>query len=251
MRRLSQQPGASLGWWVAAPALCLLAGVLFAVTHNTADGYDLRGGRTTELSGLVRDADARVGAAEHHLADLRAQLREAESAAGGSDQRVRDLQQRADKLGPAAGLTGLAGGGLTVTLTDAPRGPDGRYPAGANPNDLVVHQQDLQSVLNALWTGGAEAVSVADQRLVSTSAPRCVGNTLLLHGRTYSPPYVIRAIGDPDRMAAALDAEPGVRVFRQYVQTFGLGYRVERSDDIRVPGYPGTPRLDNAQEVPR
>ena len=29
-----------------------------------------------------------------------------------------------------------------------------------------------------------------------TSAPRCVGNTLLLNGRTYSPPYVVTAIGD-------------------------------------------------------
>ncbi|SHE64266.1 DUF881 domain-containing protein [Streptoalloteichus hindustanus] len=250
MRRPSPPRGVRTGWRIAAPAVCLLAGLLFAVSHNAADGYDLRGGRTTELSGLVRDADARVGAAEQRLGELRAQLRQ-EEAASGADQRVAEARRRADGLSPVVGLTPLRGAGLRVTLTDAPRGPDGRYPSGAKPNDLVVHQQDLQSALNALWGGGAEAISVADQRLTSTSAPRCVGNTLLLHGRTYSPPYVINAIGDPDRMTAALEAEPGVRVFRQYVQTFGLGYRVERVDDLRVPGYTGSLRLDDAQEVPR
>ena len=35
-----------------------------------------------------------------------------------------------------------------------------------------------------------------DQRLIATSAVRCVGNTLLLQGRTYSPPFVVTAIGD-------------------------------------------------------
>src|SRR3712207_2320199 len=60
----------------------------------------------------------------------------------------------------------------------------------------------VQSVLNGLWAGGAEAVAVQDQRLVTTSAARCIGNTLLLAGRTYSPPYVITAIGDPARLQA-------------------------------------------------
>ncbi len=58
-----------------------------------------------------------------------------------------------------------------------------------SPDDLVVHQQDVQAVVNALWAGGADAVQVMDQRLLSTSAVRCVGNTLLLNGRVYSPPY--------------------------------------------------------------
>jgi uncharacterized protein YlxW (UPF0749 family) len=239
------------GWRIAVPVVCLLAGLLFAVSRNTADGYDLRGGRTTELSGLVRDAEARVAAAELRLAELRAGAERMEAAAAGSDDGVRAARDRAAALGPAVGLTALTGPGLTVTLTDAPRGPDGRYPDGVEPDALVVHQQDMQSVLNALWAGGAEAVAVAGQRVLTTSALRCIGNTLLLHGRTYSPPYRIDAIGDPDRMRAALDDEPGVAVFRQYVQTYGLGYRVQRSGTIGVPAYTGSLGLTNLEEVPR
>lgn len=218
----------------------MLAGLLFAVSANTSAGYDLRGGRTTELSALVREAEARVAAGQERLADLRGQLDGLESSAAGSDERVRTVRAQASALGGPVGLTGLEGPGLTVTLTDAPRGPDGHYPTGVEPDALVVHQQDLQSVLNALWAGGAEAVAVADQRIVATSAVRCIGNTLLLHGRTYSPPYRISAIGDPVRLRAALDAEPGVAVFRQYVQTYGLGYRVERLGALRIPAYTGS-----------
>lgn len=239
------------GWRAAVPVVCLLAGMLFAASRNAAGGYDLRGGRTTELSGLVRAAEARVAAAEEHLTDLRAEAERLEAAGAGTDERVRSAREAADALAPAVGLTELVGPGLTVTLTDAQRGPDGRYPAGVEPDALVVHQQDMQSVLNALWAGGAEAVAVAGQRVLTTSAVRCVGNTLLLHGHTYSPPYEIMAIGDPDRMRAALDAEPGVAVFRQYVETYGLGYRVQRSSALHVQAYTGSLGLTSLQEVPR
>jgi uncharacterized protein YlxW (UPF0749 family) len=239
------------GWRIAVPAVCLLAGVLFAASRTAADGYDLRGGRTTELSGLVRAAESRVAAAEARLAASRARAERLEAAEAGSDARVRAARDMANTLAPAVGLTELAGPGLIVTLTDAPRGPDGHYPVGVEPDALVVHQQDMQSVLNALWAGGAEAIAVAGQRILTTSALRCVGNTLLLHGRTYSPPYQISAIGQPDRMRAALDAEPGVAVFRQYVQRYGLGYRVQRSSNVRIPAYTASLGLTSLQEVPR
>ena len=96
----------------------------------------------------------------------------------------------------------MHGPGLIVTLTDAQRDADGRFPRDASPDDLVVHQQDIQAVLNALWSAGAEAIQMQDQRIIATSAPRCVGNTLLLNGRTYSPPYTITAIGDVAAMQA-------------------------------------------------
>ncbi|GAA3158378.1 hypothetical protein GCM10020255_040180 [Rhodococcus baikonurensis] len=87
--------------------------------------------------------------------------------------------------------------------------------------------------------GGAEAVGMQDQRIISTSAPRCIGNTLLLHGRTYSPPYVMSAIGDVARLEAALAAEPGIRIYKQYATRFGLGYTQATPSQITVPAYTG------------
>src|ERR1700733_9024519 len=68
-------------------------------------------------------------------------------------------------------------------------------------------------------------------------APRCVGNTLLLNGRTYSPPYTITAIGDATAMQVSLAAAPLVILYKQYVVRFGLGYTEQVTPDVRVVGY--------------
>src|SRR5205814_4741992 len=101
------------------------------------------------------------------------------------------LDTQLQNAGLAAGLVAMRGPGLKVTLDDSKRV---KAPTG-NVNDLVIHSQDVQAVVNALWRAGAEAIAINGQRLVSTSAVLCVGNTLLLNGTVHSPPYVVVAIG--------------------------------------------------------
>jgi uncharacterized protein YlxW (UPF0749 family) len=110
-----------------------------------------------------------------------------------------------------------------VTLEDSSAS---NSPTG-DPNDLVIHEQDIQTVVNALWAAGAEALSVNGERLTSTSAVRCAGNTLLLHGEVHSPPYEIRAIGDPDALAATLPRQAGMGRLLEDVRAFGLGLEIE------------------------
>ena len=238
-------------WRVAVPMVCLLAGLLLATTREAAHGGELRSSGDTRLSDLVRSARADASTAEATRTRLRDEVESAQQRAGDSDGAVADALAAMKALQPDAGLTALRGPGLTVTLTDAPRTATGQYASDAAPDDLVVHQQDLQSVLNAMWAGGAEAVMVQDQRIVATSAPRCIGNTLLLHGRTYSPPYAVSAIGNADSLQNALSSERGVAIYRQYVTRFGLGYRVQTSNVVTVPAYSGSLTLKNATEIPR
>jgi uncharacterized protein YlxW (UPF0749 family) len=86
-----------------------------------------------------------------------------------------------------------------------------------------------------------------DQRVISTSAVRCVGNTLILQGRVYSPPFVITAIGDPAQMQRALDANGDVKIYRQYVKEFQLGYELDVHRTVSLPAYDGTLDLDYAE----
>ena len=76
-----------------------------------------------------------------------------------------------------AGTRKLKGKAITVTLNDAPPNATAKLPGYPEPQPdyLVIHQQDLQAVVNALWKGGAAGIKVMDQRLISTSAVRCVG----------------------------------------------------------------------------
>ena len=74
---------------------------------------------------------------------------------------------------------------------------------------------------------------------------RCVGNTLLLNGEVFSPPFRVAAIGPSRTMTAALDQSPGVTLFKQAAGYYGLGYTVE-STDVAVPAYTGSITLQYA-----
>jgi uncharacterized protein YlxW (UPF0749 family) len=118
---------------------------------------------------------------------------------------------------------------------------------GVDPDLLVVHQQDIQAVVNALWSGGAEAMTIQDQRVVSTTGVKCVGNTVVLHGVPYAPPYVITAIGDQDRLREALASAEPVQIYRQYVEAYGLVYRERSPAEATLGPYEGSVDLQHAQ----
>ncbi|OJZ69048.1 hypothetical protein BRW65_23805 [Mycobacterium paraffinicum] len=234
-------------WRFGVPVVCLLAGLLLAATHGVSGGAEIRRSDAPRLVDLVREAQASV----NHLNAQRDELSGKIDAAHGrsSDLALAAMLRRSAELAAEAGMNPVHGPGLTVTLEDAPRDANGRFPRDASPDDLVVHQQDIEAVLNALWSAGAEAIQMQDQRIIATSVPRCVGNTLLLNGRTYSPPYTITAIGNAAAMQAALAAAPLVTLYRQYVVRFGLGYREEVKPDVQVVGHTEPDRLHFAQPM--
>jgi uncharacterized protein YlxW (UPF0749 family) len=232
---------------VLVPVVLLLAGVLFTTTATTANGTELRNDRRPELTNLIAERKRQIADADIYAAALRRQIESQTGSQAGSDARVATEQARGDADLATAGLTAVHGPGLTVRLDDAPRRPDGSRAAGARPDDLVVHQQDVQAAVNALWAGGAEAMTIMGVRVISTSAVRCVGNTLLLDGRVYSPPFVVTAIGDPARLRLALDEAEGVRLFREAAADFGLGYEVKQEGDVSVPAYNGSISLRSAR----
>ena len=70
-----------------------------------------------------------------------------------------------------------------------------------------------------------------------------------LHGRVYSPPFKITAIGDPAAMQRALNASEGVRLFKDAVDHYQLGYQETVEADVTVPAFTGSSALRSA-EVP-
>ncbi len=225
----------------------VVAGLLFATSASTSKGTQLRSERA-DLADLVSAETLRVQARAQRVAALHEQVdREAAAGAAGSSA-VRDLERHSSGLALAAGVIPVSGPGLVVTLNDAPR--DAAVPAQAGPDDLVVHQQDVQAVVNALWAGGAEAMMLQDQRVISTSAVRCVGNTLILQGRVYSPPYSITAIGDVKRLRAALSASAAISYYLQYVAALRLGWKVQEQPRLNLPAFAGSLTLQHATTSP-
>jgi uncharacterized protein YlxW (UPF0749 family) len=201
-----------------------------------ARGTDLRPGRYTDLVGLVGEQRGRVEGLRREAHALQAGVDALANQVNNT--RVTRMRRQVDRLGISAGVRGLTGPGLVVTLNDAPRGEP--VPQGTDPNLLVVHQQDLQAVVNGLWAGGAEGVSLQGQRIISTTGIKCVGNTVVLQGVPYSPPYRIAAVGDPRSMYRALVSSPEVQNYRDYISApYNLGWSLRTESRLGIPGYTG------------
>ena len=196
------------------PVVALAAGLLFATSGRTAQGTDLRAGEVTELSELIEPARTRSSPGRAtSWPTSQAQVRAADRAgrdAGTAPSRPPRPPGRPGRAVRGAGAAHRARAWSSPSTTPPSR-PDGSLPVDARPDDLVIHQSDVQAVVNAVWAAGADGVAIMDQRLIATSAVRCVGNTLLLQGRTYSPPFVVTAIVDAAAVRAQLAASPQVR----------------------------------------
>lgn len=235
-------------WAGLVPVACLLAGLLFGTSAETARGTDLRADRQPDLASLIRDTERQVAGYGYQVTALQSQVDALDAASAKTDGRVATTRAGAARVAGPVGLVPVRGPGLTVLLDDAPRRPDGSLPPNArNVDDVVVHQQDVQAVVNALWAGGAEAMTIMGQRIIATGAVKCVGNTLLLYGRVYSPPFRIVAIGDPGRLRRALDRSGGVQEYRLAVAYFGVRYDVHEDQEVTLPGYDGPLRLGYAE----
>ncbi|MEV5257944.1 DUF881 domain-containing protein [Streptomyces anulatus] len=229
-------------------AVFALAGLIFVTSANTAKGTNLRSDSSLlKLSDLIRERSEKNGELNDSVAGARADI---DALAQRDDGSTKAEDARLKALEKAAGTTKITGDSVSVTLDDAP--PDATANPGypePQPNDLVIHQQDLQAVVNALWQGGARGIQVMDQRLISTSAVRCVGNTLILQGRVYSPPYKVTAVGDPGKLKRALNDSTAIQNYLLYVKAYGLGWKVDENEAVTLPGYSGTVDLHYAQPV--
>ncbi|UPT43257.1 DUF881 domain-containing protein [Streptomyces sp. WAC00303] len=229
-------------------AVFALAGLIFVTSANTAKGTNLRSDSSLlKLSDLIRERSEKNGELNDSVAGARADI---DALAQRDDGSTKAEDARLKALEKAAGTTKITGNSVSVTLDDAP--PDATANPGypePQPNDLVIHQQDLQAVVNALWQGGARGIQVMDQRLISTSAVRCVGNTLILQGRVYSPPYKVTAVGDPGKLKRALNDSTAIQNYLLYVKAYGLGWKVDENEAVTLPGYSGTVDLHYAQPV--
>lgn len=216
-------------------AVLALAGLLFTVNSQISrEGSRPDGG----LPGLVADEAELV---RQLTADVDALRSEVDRLTDALESPGTPTSPDAHLMAISAGRTPVTGPGIEVRLDDAPT--DSPPPPGVHPEDLVVHQQDLEAVINALWAGGAEAMAIQGQRIVSTSAVRCVGNVLLLEGQVYSPPYVVTAIGEPTALRAALDTSPAVATYREWADAVGLGWSVADVASLDLPAYEGAGEL--------
>jgi uncharacterized protein YlxW (UPF0749 family) len=224
------------------PTVFGLAGLLFVTSAVSSGGTDLRAGGYTDLAGLASSERHDVERLRARAADLNDEVNDLSAALGTGT--PTKLQRRIERLRGPVGLDPVEGPGLTVTLDDAPREAlNSLNDPNVDVSDLLVHQQDIQAVANALWAGGAEAMTIQGQRVSTTTGIKCVGNSVVLNDVPYAPPYHISAIGPADAMLASIESTRQIDYYLQYVDIYGLGWDVEVEPQLEMPGFTGSTEL--------
>lgn len=222
--------------------ICAVAGYLFVLNVRSNGSTTM----SSDTEGLLQERTKHVNQLQKDITDLSSQVETLKKTLGddssSSDSNVAgsgSSDDTAEDETTANVLPAYSGPGLSVTLSDSPLWQDAQSSSSSlsdtNVNDYVVHQQDLEAVINALWAGGAEAMMIQDQRVLPTTAVRCVGNVLLLQGKQYAPPYKVTAIGPTADMEKALDDSAAVTIYKQYVDSIGLGWELAINQNLKFP----------------
>ncbi|MBF4163963.1 DUF881 domain-containing protein [Nocardioides sp. CBS4Y-1] len=224
----------------------LVCGSLFVVSNVNSEGTDLRPGRYTDLASLVQAESDQYEGLRRQVQDLSDQVTQLTSKVG--DRQTLRAQQRVTQLKDPAGLEPVRGAGVTVTLSDSPLTDDDTEQPSKY---LVVHQQDVQAVVNAMWRGGAQAVTVQGQRIVSTTGIQCQGNSITLQGVPYPQPFVISAVGDPTTLEGSLLDDDYVAFYRSQSQQedVQIGWDMQADADLTAPAYAGLLDLSYAKPL--
>lgn len=215
---------------VAIAFVCVVLGIMLAVQFRTTQDV-----RSSVSFQRVEDLSQRLGQAEKERDALSRQLQELRSSSS-----QESASKEAEMLRMAAGLLPVEGPGVVVTIDDSKR----PMKPGENPNLYLIHDDDILKVINELWAAGAEAIAINAQRLVIGSEIRCAGPTLSVNNSRYSPPYEIKAVGDPKTLETALKMRGGVI---ETLQFWGIQVNVKLVQNLQVPAYKGAKKYEFAR----
>ena len=142
----------------------------------------------------------------------------------------------------ASGFTRVAGEGVVVIVNDSERQP---Y-EGQDPNELLVHDIDIQLLINDLMNAGAEALAVNGQRILfNVTDIYCNGPTIRINNRVYSQPFIIEAIGPRKYLEASVTAPDS---HGNILKSYGLFVEANTSIYVEVPAYISSGEFDYAKE---
>lgn len=217
--------------------VCLLLTIGICIQVKTVEDAQKEVGKTTSNNDGLRDeilqlrekynnTYKQLESAEEELEQVRAQAVENNADDAQKEEEIKRIER-------LLGKTELKGQGVIIKLDD---NRDVSAEDVLNISDYIVHYSDLIQIVNELFNTGADAVSINDQRIVSTTGIMCDGNIIRVNGEMVGVPITIKAIGFPERMQYQLIRAGG---YLKRMEEDGVKVSSEISEDITIPKYEG------------
>lgn len=231
-------------WLLPITLVCLISGlalgfqlkVLKDITSTNPSQ------KNANLVQIITDLEREIKSQEDQIEKIRQELGtlQAQESRG----KIIELQEQLKNTQTMAGLTPVSGKGIIITLDDNKAGLQAN--PHDDPNRYIIHYENILGIVSELKAAGAEAVSVNQQRLITTSEIRCVGNVILVNTTRLAPPFVIQAIGSP-KLLAEMVTSPS----REYeiLRSANFPVSIKESDEVIIPAYKGELPFTYSQSV--
>lgn len=237
-------------WHVYITVIALISGILIVSLFRTNKTVQeaATDNKTDNLIAVIEEQENDIASLEETIASLHQQISEIQEKQVEGEARFETINAYIENLRMQSGLTPLEGPGIKVTLDDNPKGAEAAKTSDIltyNPENYIIHDKNVLYMVNDLKNAGAEAISVNNQRIISTSNIRCVGTVILVNSTRMAPPYEITALGDPEQL------EQGVLNGQEYkflkIKDFPI--KIEKFEKLEVPAYKGNYTPLHASEV--
>ena len=167
----------------------------------------LQGKREAQLSDELVNLQRNYNELKSKYDESQKVVEEYQNSSSTNNSLIASMKNQIDYLSLLSGTTDVKGEGVIITLSD------GETPSDTSTRtDTLVHDSDVLTVVNELKAAGAEAISVNGQRIISTSAIRCVGPVIQVNYQKVAAPFEIKAIGNAQYLESAMNIKNGVQV---------------------------------------
>lgn len=219
------------GKFIIAMASCII-GLLFVILLKTTGAQGVQNTRSdTVVPSLIQ-----VEQENQQLANENEKLKQELSQYNEGQNATLLTQQQLQKARTNAGLTEVKGLGVQIILDDAQTFSK----PSDDPNYYLIHEEYIRQIVNWLWNGGAEAIAVNGQRIMSNTEIFCSGSYIQINGTRQMAPYIIEAVGDQHNLQSALKFYFWDRL-GEYQEQYGITRRLEApTETLTIPA--GQPR---------
>lgn len=155
---------------------------------------------------------------------------EYKNASSGNSQLISSMKDEIETLSIIAGTKDVQGEGIVINLDDSKIKPTNSI----NDSLFIVHDADLQMIVNELKAAGAEAININGERIITTSAIRCVGPVIQVNSQKIAPPFIIKAIGNAQYLESALNLKGGIS---DQLKENDLNFQIKREKNVVIEKY--------------
>jgi uncharacterized protein YlxW (UPF0749 family) len=206
---------------LAMMAVCILLGIMLSLQYKSVNYNQkmasLENKRVEELKEELIKLQNQKNELQDRLMKLEEENQSYAKVKAGDSEAVQQIQNNLKKARIFAGLETVKGTGIIVTLD--------------NNEFIHVMDYDILNVVNELRASGAQAISVNDERIVAMTEIRDAGQYIIINGKQFKAPFVIKAIADPDNLERSLTLMGGVV---EYLENEQLKVSIKKSDEIVI-----------------